>query len=819
MRKISKVSILALGAIAAALLASCSPATPNNSSDAETSSQKGKDSESSTDSSEEDIVVASIKIVSDSIAALYSEGAVPNYNNLAIDLLNAGKNKIKTLKWADNKDSITYTEIDTSEVSSDRVFTVTYKEGDKTFTDSITYEVKSNYTFDSWAANANYVYTTGYTANAKISTSEDSLEQGIMKNAKFYVGNMNSVNLLPTLYGLDEDYEMIELSKIPNGATLSLSKDGASVAVNDYIDNAASFLRDGLLKFKDGVTGSFKVTLGYAGQKDIVYEMEVVDAYNVTKATDLLSFYTSVNSYPYSDVIANKAKEFKKSLGLPDAENLVLQNDVQIGKSSLPDFYFWSEGEGCDPAVVGSLKDWLRIYDHEFKNPGDTSTIYGNLHRISILEEGEDKLPYILTDSQTGQAQAEGKAISTHSALFYASYGANSDPFDCKIIFKDLQATGNNGVSEDTEIKEGGPMFLKSELDASFDNVNISKFYMAAMTDAADRLESSKKIGDKYVMPTLSFDSCRFRDLANAGVYLYGSGSMDIKNCDFAHAGGPLFFLNPASDEKLPSDANDVATYSPKLHTTVDIDDASFLSNLSAGKGGWFEAYAGASSLAGTLQSMDALFSPCSMSFLKEVDSVKKFNFVALNLPINSSGEGLGMPAHGEGGTNVTIRKNGKIVYSTLDGYLSVLSAALGVQTATVGGDAATIVSAYTAYAEALSGTFFGNNVAFANIAQEMVFTATDAQGNHESAMVNQDTNGNYFLCSSDYAIKNGFAQAGVETPSTYMPGDTFKSEGFLSCTINGDSSLVYPESVASNPLSYTGVSHYGVLLGNYHSI
>ena len=175
MRKISKVSILALGAIAATLLASCSPAAPNNSSDAESSSQKGndssssesgkgnsssekgKDSENSTDSSEEDIAVASIKIVSGSIATLYAEGAVPDYSNLAIDLFNAGENKIKTLKWADNKSSITYTEIDTSEVSSDKVFTVTYKEGDKTFSDSLTYEVKNNYTLDSWAANANYV--------------------------------------------------------------------------------------------------------------------------------------------------------------------------------------------------------------------------------------------------------------------------------------------------------------------------------------------------------------------------------------------------------------------------------------------------------------------------------------------------------------------------------------------------------------------------------------------------------------------------------------------------------------------------------------
>ncbi len=147
------------------------------------------------------------------------------------------------------------------------------------------------------------------------------------------------------------------------------------------------------------------------------------------------------------------------------------------------------------------------------------------------------------------------------------------------------------------------------------------------------------------------------------------------------------------------------------------------------------------------------------------------------------------------------------------------MSAAMGVQTATAGGDAGAISSAYSAYADVLSKTFFGNNLSFANLAQEMVFTATDGEGNHESAMVNVTSDGSFFLCSSEYAIKSGFASAGVTPPSTYAPGDTFKSEGLLACTINGEKELVYPSSVVSTPLSYTGVSHYGVLLGNYRAI
>ncbi len=808
MNKLRKVSILALGAIAASLLASCGSTTPDNSSD------KGNGSSASESI---DAVVSSIKIVEGSISTSFTQGAKVDYSNLAIDLFNAGNAKIKTLKWVENKEAITHTEIVTSEIGAQKPFTVTYTEGKTTFEDTIEYEVvEPTYTLTSWAANDNYVYTTSYVANPKIATDEDSLEKGFMKKATFYVGNMNAVNLLPSLNGLDEDYNVVTLSKIPTGAKLSLAKDGSSVAVNDYIDNANGFLSEGLLKFKDNVTGSFSVTLSYQGLKDIVYNLEVVDAYNVSKATDLFAFYTSVDSWPYSAAITEKVREYKAELGLPNAENLVLQNDVKISRSDLPDIFIWQESETDVSAVVGSLKDWLRIFDHEFKNAGDVATVYGNLHSISINddESDEDAFPKILTDSYVGQAQQEGKPISSHAALFYGSYGANQDPFDCKIVFKDLQATGNCGVSEETTITEGGPMFLKTEIDASFDNAIISKFYMDAMSDGPGDL-NSKKIGDKYAAASLSFDSCRFSDSANAGVYIYGAGSMDIKNSQIAKSGGPLLFLNPLI-EKLPSDPTQVATFSTELSTNVTIDDASFLSNFSQGQGGWFEAYEGASALAGTLQSMNNLFSPYKMSFLEQRNTVNKFNLLALNLPINGS-EGLGLPSYDAGGTNVTITKGGKVLYSTLDGYLSVLSAAFAAQSASTDADK---LAAYNAYANALSGTFFGNNLAFANYATEMVFTATSSDGSHESAMVNVDaTSGAYYLCSSEFAIKNAFSPYGITPPSTYAPSAKFQSEGYLACTINGDASIVNPNSVVMTPLSYTGVANYGVLLGNYHKI
>ena len=795
---------MVLGAVAATCLAAC-------------------DDDNSGDSSQSEIV-SSIKIVADSITTKYIKGATPNYDNLSIDLFNESNDKIKTLKWIDNKDSISHTEIDTSELATGKVFTVTYKDSSNaSFTDSIVYNVvNKEYSLSSWEANNNYVYTTSYKANPNISSSEDKLETGFMKSANFYVGNMNEVNLLPVMNGYDKTtMEVVTLSEIPAGASLKLSKDGTDLSVDDYIENSATFIKDGKLKFKGGVTGSYKVTLSYKGQTDIVYDIEVVSGYNVTKATDLFAFYTNSNAYwPYMDANSNmnaEALKFKTDLNLPDADNLVIQNDITIGKNDLPSSYFWS-GDGVDKTVVGSLKDWLRIYNHEFKNKGDTATIYGNMHRMSLNNDESDEnfLPYIKTDSASGVAQETNKAISSHASLFYAAYGSNQDPFECKINFKDLQAVGNHGVTEDTEMHATGPMFFKSEIDASFSNDLISRFYMSAMSDGTGGILGSgssniKEINGHYIAPQFDIESSRFSDSANAALYFYGAAKANITNTEIVKAGGPLIFTNPLT-EKLPDDITKVQSFVPTTSIDIAFDDNSFVSNYTVGKGGWFEAYEGASALAGNLKSMNALFTPYNMSFLKTFDETEKFNLILVNLPLAYE-EGLALPSLANGGVNVNVTKGAKVIYSTLDGYAQVMTSYAAVC-------ASQTSEAYNAYAESLSGTFFGNNLAYSTIQNEMVFAATDVNGKHEFGIVNQNpSDGSYFLCSSDYAIKSTFASQSipVTVPASPYPGETMRSAGYLAATINGTE--VYSQSPALNPTSYAGVVNYGVILGDYHAI
>ncbi len=761
--------------------------------------------------SSQDLTVDSIKIVSGSIKSSYYLDATPSYENLAIDLLNASKEKIKTLKYAENKETISFTDIDTSSLGNDKVFTVTYVEDEKSFQDTMAYNVTNSFEFTSWSENSNYGQTMDVIANGRISSDEDNLENGFMEKGSYYIGNLNAANLLPDMTAIDkETFDTITLDTIPEGASAKLKKGDEEVTIGDYVENVSSFLKDGELKFKDTVEGEFTLTLSYPGLDDIGYTMNVVNAYNVSAALDLFVLDSATPCYPYMEKISTPMKAFKEEHNLPYVDSIVIQNDITIGKSDLPSFYYWTAEEGADEAVVGSLKDWVRIFDHKFDEADEMTTIYGNSHRLSLNDKENDPeaIPYIKSDSQEGKAQEANTPISSHASLFYgiADHG-KVDTSGCKFHIKDLQLTGNMGVSEAGTIQNGGPMLLKTEVDTEYDNVLVSKFYMAIMADGSCVGTSATK---KYpngdpVMPTLTVKNSRLRDSFNAAAYIYGSGNINIENSELVKAGGPLLFLNPGC-ELLPSDAASVMSYSPATAVEVDIDNASFLSNFTAGTGGWFEAYEGASAMAGSLATANQLFSPYSMSFIRQKNTVDKFNLLMVNLP-SSGGESLSLDSN-KGGTNVNVRKNGKLVYSTMNGYSETMQAAFAYSQAS---DDASKAVAAADYIDKLSGTFFGNNLAYCGIKSQTVFVTTTADGTHEFATVGQNS-GDFFLASSAYLIKSGFGLDG----GSPIPGDNIKAAGYLAVAINDYNAQA---GGASDPLSYKGVANYGVLLGDYHAI
>ncbi len=804
--KNKKLFIAGLSVVAIMALPACQHS--NNSSTSESNS-------SSSNSQVADIKVASIEIVEDSIKSSYSVGDKVSYANLAIRTLDASKKTIATLMAADHATEITYTNIDTSEVATGKKFTVTYKNADGAFTAEMTYSVAEiEYLLTNWMPNKTYTDTVSTVANPKLSTSEDSPESGFIEKSKYYIGNDNAVNLLPIMTAVNPNdlLDTKTIDTIPSNVTVELSdSNGNKLALEDYFENVSELKSKGVVDFKETVEGSFALTFSSPDQdQQIKYEMNVVDGYNVTSAKDCFAIDSATWKFYGGD--AQKMKTWKEEQGIPCANGLVFQKDVTFNKSDLPSFYFWGD-EATAASVKGSYKDWQGLFDYTFAKEG-TVTIYGNDHRLMLNDSAtdEDAFPLIVTDSQTGQVQEANKPISTHASIFYTHESNGVDPSKCVFSIQDLEFSGNNGISAESTITTGGPMFIKSKTSCSVKNVNISKTYMAVMLD--------NWTSDGFHYSNIDVENCRFRNLANSAVYIYKNGTMNIKNSDLMTSGGPLIFLNPLA-EKLPTFTGDVNAYaeaiSKLVYTNVNVDEKSFLSNYTEGKGGWFAAYSGAESYAATIKSISPLTqAQFGMDFLKtDSSNVSKFDFTSFVLPI-SSGEGLGLDSN-SGGINASFKVGDQLVYSTLDGASTVAEKALAYQTAYASGDTSAIQTAGLAYVDTLSTSDFGNGLTFAGQAAATTFKKFDSNGAAHYGLVNTDGT-NYWVENTKYTILKSMgyddttlAALGVEK----YPGEAFKSEGYLSAEIN---SIVMPGS-PTKFTSFEGVCNYGLILGNYHKV
>ncbi len=805
--KKKKMLVACISSVAILALAACNQDKKSSSDD----------DNSSTDSKVVDAKVASIEIVKDSIKSAYSVGDKVSYANLAINTLDASKNKIATLKAAENATTITYTNIDTTETTTGKQFTVTYKTGTDTFTAEMTYTVKEvEYQLTNWMPNKSYTDTKETVTNTKMSTSEDSPESGFMNKGEYNVGNNNSVNLLPIMTAINPDnpLDTKTIDTIPSNVTVELlNSTDTPINMEDYLENISELKTKGILKFKDTVTGRFSIRMASPDQENpIKYVLTVVDAYNVTSAKDCFAIDTASGDFYGAD--SEKMKAWKEKEGIPYANGLVFQKDVTINKSDLPDFYFWGDDATSDK-VKGSYKDWQGLFDYTFSKEG-TVTVYGNNHRLMLNDatDDSDAFPSIITDSQTGETQEANKPISTHASIFYAHDGEGVDPSKCVFSVQNLEFSGNNGVSAESTITTGGPMFLKTKTSAELKYVNINKTYMAAMLD--------NWTSDGFHYSTMDIEGCRFRDLGNSAIYIYKNGTANISRCDLMTAGGPLIFLNPHT-EKLPTYTDDASAYaeaiSKLVYTNVNIDNFSFLSNFTEGKGGWFAAYNGAEAYAGNIKNMaNITSSQFQMDFLKtdKATNVTKFDFTAFVLP-TSSGEGLGLDTN-NGGINANIKINDELVYSTLDGADKVAAAYELYKAALAGGDQTVIQQTGIYYVQQLAQTDFGNELTFAAQSQANTFKKYDSNGVAHYGLVNTDGTNNYWIENTQYTILKGMgyddatlSAIGVEK----LVGDAFKNEGYISASLN---SVTMPGSPTEID-KFEGVCNYGLVLGNYHKV
>lgn len=637
------------------------------------------------------VEVNSIKIDESSINTSYTLGQEITdvyYNDLLITL-NKSDNTTQNLLYRDNKNSIKITKpIETSKVGEfdfEVSYTYTLNDVETTLTDSIKYSVKEKTNTDdaiptNWTYNVNYANYLSKKENA--SFENDGTSSFISNEGKFYIGNYNAVNLLPTINCIIPSTGSVStLSELPDGVEISLESQDSTpdqLALDDYftqdaIDNLKPTLS---IKFKDELDASLPrdvtLVLKYTNSTDedsfpeLRYNITIVDGYNITDAKELIL----IDNYYSDENTLSMKKEVLNNDSLEDAkfsfENFVLFNDVSIELEDLPErvIYKSENYESLPKELNNTLKDWLWVYAHTPTSATGNCTIYGNYNHIALGET----FPYILTESNSSTAptlpDSSATAINSHTTLFGNPV---SSPENCSYQFRffDVSITGNQGVletdqrNEETGLLEGGLLLTKFKNNLLFNNTVVNNFFTINVNDGPGGKDA---LGENGNQPTTSIKDSKMFDCFSTMLFNYSESKTEVEHSILSNSGGFLF-LNQANPYGDSNNKTWYGTDPSKIKgTIINIDETTILDNYVTGQGGWFQIYGAQSAIASLKNLINPGFEKYGKTFTKAEGDYELFNAIALNMNSNmESAEplGSGMVAQINIGDDISIDTTG----------------------------------------------------------------------------------------------------------------------------------------------------------------
>ena len=286
----------------------------------------------------------------------------------------------------------------------------------------------------------------------------------------------------------DDDLVTLVDTLDPSKVSVSLTDDkGTALTLSDYMaeSDIAALKSKGQVKFIEGKTGSFKLTLSYAGgaistMKDITYAIQVIDGYNINQAKDLFVLNNDDVDGDKSGGEGPKAndaviRKWKEAKGIPFDRNYhvgIFQKDVVLGKDDIPDDYIWdSTRDSSLAALDGSLKDSSYLVKHTFQSTDSADelnfAVYGNYHKLSlgsdfpfIIREGLDPATAITgnmaeKETETLGTPGEASLVISHVSKRYgnADHLAVTD-FSISLHGGHIYGfLGKNGAGKSTIIK------------------------------------------------------------------------------------------------------------------------------------------------------------------------------------------------------------------------------------------------------------------------------------------------------------------------------------------------------------------------------
>jgi|GEM_PF-3392456 hypothetical protein len=665
-KKTLTLSSLAAASILFVTLASCgavvnSSSNPASSSSTPTTSSQPGTSSTPSSASTEDKVVAAIRVKTGTLASSFQLNytVVDNtiFEDLVIETLNAGGTKLGEVAYADEASNFSHSDISTGALSDSSSYLLTYKGTAGTFQVAVPYKVIYAVP-NSWAPNKTY---TAFTSSLKAVSSAKNIQSGekypFMETTSFYVGTQNATSLFPVVTPDEEAVAYIDTLD-PTKVGVSLTDDkGTALTLSDYMLEAdiAALKSKGQVKFIEGKTGSFTLTLSYAGGaistlQNINYDIKVVDGYNINEAKDLFVLNNDDVDGDNSGGEGPKAndaliRKWKEDKGIPFDRNYhvgIFQKDIVLSKDDIPTNYIWdSTRDGSLAALDGSLKDFSYLVKHTFLTTDSTDelnfAVYGNYHKLSL---GTD-FPFVIREGLEPAGGITGNMVEGHATIFGSTSQWVGD--DVPLVHKasvkiqDLQGIGNEGVSTDSDGLKTGVLFFKPWVDSTIENCVLANYY--------NTIVYANPYPEKAIQPVGNIVASRLNNTFNASIFNWNSNKIEISNSEVMNAGGPLIFNQSTRqfDYTKLGITSDISAST--VTATIDVDSSSYLENWVAGQGGWFKQYSAEAAVT-ALKQINLLLMPATSlksSFLDNMSvdpntyAQGKINLLVLTM-LNGSG-------------------------------------------------------------------------------------------------------------------------------------------------------------------------------------
>lgn len=767
-----------------------------------------------------DLKVAKIGIVPNSQKASYIESESVSYDDLAIYTYNANGTQLAYLRYSGNKTSIVLTApIDTSSVKAKATFTLTYTNGDGSFTASMDYSVASKesaYVATNWSMNSRYV--SYLAAKGAADTAKDG-SSAFMGIAPFRIGTVNPISLLPVIYGYDwvskKTIEMNDYSNLSVKLTTA-SDEETALTLSDYFDDVDALTTTGKIDFKSGKAGDYVLTYIYDRDSDttnfpeISYKLSVVEGYNITNAKELSIINNQEIYYTANTALKTSLENFRTANNIPstDIANVVVQNDIEIRKSDLPDYYVWrdlpeAQGGPNSSDMVGTLKNQAIVFGHIPTAANPVFNIFGNYHKVSLrnVEGDSDSFPFVEeTDDCKGNKPGAGVNVIPEAGLFGNTYdGADAKTNGFKITINDLSAVGNQGISVVTTLSQGGVIFFKTHIDSMVNDVVVDSFFSGIVDEGGWSYTDDNGVS-KRLSADMLLKNSRMHNSFSAMVFVEHGSSLKVENSELLKAGGPLIISQlPTYDLSGKTEAQITQREANK----VAVDADSKLENWVTGTGGWFQIYQ-TSSYMSLLSAFSSLFESSLSKTMTRLDSdgvTKRFNMIFLTMKSEATidkiiaNDGSMASSFTMAGTEYVNYESGR---SEVNAGVSNLAKDSGAS-----------------YLNALQTTDYGQLLVTQKYGLP-VFRSVDSTGNKHYMSASFDTTSATptptAIINSKYLTTGTASDAALDAKA----GDASYLSVFLLGQANGTEYSPTESNFASSFAAYKGVAPFGLVLGFY---